>query len=421
MKKILLAGNGSFNNHGCEAITLGIIEILYHTFGPLIQITYAAHNNKEDCEKDLGLIKNVNLIASEFMSPIKKYSQAWFEYQLNRLVNTSFPGGFKSLEKIIMDSDIVIAIGGDNYSFDYGYPERYLQFDRTVIRHGKPLLYWGVSVGPFTADERYEKKMSSHFKKISMIMARETGTIKYLQTIGQSENVNLVSDPAFAMPPIQPRTSNFRLTKKDFLGVNFSTTVGRLISQKAYESTPNSLSNLEGSDYKIMCDKYTDISISLYKLFSGNLVFIPHSMGEESHNDYKFMKDISSKMEELGYEGILLVPSNLSAPEYKWIISQSRIFIGARTHSTIASFSSGVPTITLSYSLKARGITTDMYGEDKYCISGKDINPTIITLMTEQLMKEELQVRKQLKTTSEIMVERAYLSGSIIKKYLGDS
>ena len=45
----------------------------------------------------------------------------------------------------------------------------------------------------------------------------------------------------------------------------------------------------------------------------------------------------------------------------KYIISECRFFIGARTHSTIAAYSTAVPTLVLSYSEKSLGIAEDLF------------------------------------------------------------
>lgn len=41
------------------------------------------------------------------------------------------------------------------------------------------------------------------------------------------------------------------------------------------------------------------------------------------------------------------------------------MFIGARTHATIAAYSSLVPTLVVGYSVKARGIARDLFGTEK--------------------------------------------------------
>ena len=54
-----------------------------------------------------------------------------------------------------------------------------------------------------------------------------------------------------------------------------------------------------------------------------------------------------------------------SAPELKGYISRCEMFIGARTHATIAAYSSCVPTLVVGYSIKARGIAKDLFGTDE--------------------------------------------------------
>ena len=51
--------------------------------------------------------------------------------------------------------------------------------------------------------------------------------------------------------------------------------------------------------------------------------------------------------------------------QLKGYILRCRFFIGARTHATIAAYSTGVPTLVLGYSVKSRGIAKDIFGTDK--------------------------------------------------------
>jgi polysaccharide pyruvyl transferase WcaK-like protein len=323
------------------------------------------------------------------------------------------------LEKYISDIDVALSIGGDNYSFDYGYPEPYIQFDRFVLAHKIPLIYWGLSIGPFTNDKKFEHRMLSHLPRIKTILVRESGSLAYLRSLGIEKNVYLVSDPAFIMEPVQPDPSHFELRQKKFIGVNFSTTVGRLIMPYLRESDPTQSSLLENTlnnkaEYEQMCEKYVDIAVSLYELCDGNLVFIPHAMGGV-HCDHNFLMRIADFMENKGYTRPLVAPPDLTAPEYKWIIAQSRCFIGARTHSTIASFSSGVPTISLSYSQKARGITQDMYGKGDFCISAKEVSSEKLQPLVKRLLQQEDDLRDHLAQQAKVMTARALSAGQFLQ------
>lgn len=61
----------------------------------------------------------------------------------------------------------------------------------------------------------------------------------------------------------------------------------------------------------------------------------------------------------------------------KYIISKCRMFVGARTHATIAAYSTCVPTLVVGYSVKARGIARDLFGtEEKYVIPAQSLSNT---------------------------------------------
>lgn len=60
--------------------------------------------------------------------------------------------------------------------------------------------------------------------------------------------------------------------------------------------------------------------------------------------------------------------------ELKGYISRCRFFVGARTHATIAAYSTAVPTLVVGYSTKAKGIAKDLFGNwNDYVLPVQDI------------------------------------------------
>ena len=57
-----------------------------------------------------------------------------------------------------------------------------------------------------------------------------------------------------------------------------------------------------------------------------------------------------------------------SCEDLKGYIAKCRFFVGARTHATIAAYSSGIPTLVLGYSVKSRGIAKDIFGDEKHFV-----------------------------------------------------
>ncbi len=51
-----------------------------------------------------------------------------------------------------------------------------------------------------------------------------------------------------------------------------------------------------------------------------------------------------------------------NAEQLKGYIARCRFMVAARTHASIAAYSSQVPTLVVGYSVKAHGIATDLFG-----------------------------------------------------------
>lgn len=62
-------------------------------------------------------------------------------------------------------------------------------------------------------------------------------------------------------------------------------------------------------------------------------------------------------------DAVTIMPSEFNASQIKQAIRKLRFFIGACTHANIAELFSGVPTIFISYIVKAKGINKDLLGE----------------------------------------------------------
>ena len=65
----------------------------------------------------------------------------------------------------------------------------------------------------------------------------------------------------------------------------------------------------------------------------------------------------------------IAVIQDCNCMQLKGYIAKCRFFVGARTHATIAAYSTEVPTLVVGYSIKSRGIAKDIFGsEENYVI-----------------------------------------------------
>ena len=136
---------------------------------------------------------------------------------------------------------------------------------------------------------------------------------------------------------------------------------------KEIEVKPNTLgfniSSLVGK-YSAKGASIDDISTEFLRYIldnsDKNILLIPH-VTKENDGDQLILSRIA---EQLGSDRVSVVSSTLTAAQYKSIISRCDMFIGARTHATIAAYSTCVPTLVIGYSVKSRGIAKDIFGTD---------------------------------------------------------
>lgn len=95
-----------------------------------------------------------------------------------------------------------------------------------------------------------------------------------------------------------------------------------------------------------------------------SVALIPHVVW--SHNDdrqplkYLYDKYVDS--------GRVVMVEDCGAEVLKGYIARCRFMVAARTHASIAAYSTGVPTLVVGYSVKAKGIAKDLFGSYEHYV-----------------------------------------------------
>ncbi|WP_026694381.1 polysaccharide pyruvyl transferase family protein [Peribacillus kribbensis] len=365
--KIMMFAHGGSLNRGCEAIVRSSTNILKEN---MRDVKVYLASDKPDTDR---IINKLDGIYDGSNSTIKKYSIPWFisSFKVKLFKDESYALGLihKNIIQHIKDMDICFSIGGDNYC--YGEQPAWYEVDRRVKAQGKKLVLWGCSIGE---EDMSETKMED-LKLFDLILARETLTFEMLRNRGLN-NVRLCADPAFTMEKEElGLPSGWK--EGNTLGLNFSPLVWK--RNKESHTAINSLIE------HIL--ETTDMTIAL----------TPHVL-QSGNNDYEVLKDFYEKYSNTGR--VILLPNNLNAIQYKGYISRMRFFIGARTHATIAAYSSLVPTMVLGYSVKSKGIARDIFGEEKLVLGINDISDSDKLIQSfNKMYVEEGQLKERLRVS----------------------
>lgn len=416
--QFILAGNGPYENRGCEAIVRGTTKILRNTFPDpvfvcisnfLSENQYRVQCQKETDDAILHLSTGkLRLKKEDLFENFPKPESLHSIYQYIFRRNALFRGAYRDLIPYLENSSAVLSVGGDNYSLDYGVPALFTSLDDIVLTHKKLLVIWGASVGPFSNNPSYERYISDHLWMVPAIFARESGTVKYLKSIGVSKNVYQVADPAFLMDSTKPPGIEDNLEIQDgAIGINMSPLMARYVT---------------GSDIDVWARKTASIVEKISIMTEMPLYLIAHVTSPHD-NDYAFLQNVESIVQKnhTVKETITLVPPYYNAAETKWIISRMAFFIGARTHATIAGFSSNVPTLSLAYSVKARGINQDIFGHTRYCLDPADLNAETITRRVRLMLDDLPGIRRILQERIPAVQRFAFNAGPYLKKIIQET
>ena len=356
--KILLFFHGGSLNRGCEAILRTAVDLI-KAKNPNAIVNVASFDAETDNEIPL-----IDTLYATPQNEISKYSISGFisalkiKFQNDETYYQRYK--FKKIIDLIPEHDVFLSIGGDNYC--YGEQPWIYEVDRLIKKAGKKLVLWGASIG----DEDLSEPKIADLKSMDLVLARESLTYAILKDKGVA-NVKLVADGAFTMQKEEVDLPK-GWQEGNTIGFNFSPLVwqrNEASKKAAYELIQHILDT-------------TSMTIAL----------TPHVMvpGNDDHEVLQqFYKDFKASGR------ILLLPNNLNAIQYKGLIAKMRFFIGARTHATIAAYSSLIPTLVLGYSVKSKGIAKDIFGSEKLVLSINEISDSkkLIAAFDEMVSEEQ--------------------------------
>lgn len=334
MKYILYFHTGS-KNHGCEALvrsTVAMLDIKPHLYST---------GYSEDLEyniDDIAILHKDEIISLSHCSI--RYILSALAIKLLRTTELYTFFSRKTMLAEIKKNDICLSIGGDNYC--YGAVDTLADLNKLFHRKGAKTVLWGCSIDP----EVITPTVAQDLKRYDLITVREPITFQALKAAGVSANVRKVADSAFLLDAQEVELPN---------GFVSGNTIGINISPLIFEYTEYKEEALAG---------IFDLVKEILETTDNTIALIPHVV-KNGNNDLEVLKLIYERYSQSGR--VILIPDH-NCRQLKYIISQCRLFIGARTHATIAAYSTCVPTLTIGYSVKSRGIAIDLFGTEEHYV-----------------------------------------------------
>lgn len=370
MKKIVIYAHGGSANHGCEAIIRSTVKLLNQHKKPILLSNNVNEDQFYGLDKIVHIqqaIYDINKKTFDFFKAYVKQKITGKYYQMDSLL-------YKKAIYCMEHKDIAFFVGGDNYC--YSNVKNYRYINNYMRNKADKMVLWGVSVEPSLLED---KEIVEDLSRFDQIFTRESISYNALKRI--NKNTYLYPDPAFYLDIQKCNLPN---------GFEINNTIGINISPMIIEYESHT-----GMAFK----NYEHLIEYLLNNTSYKIALIPHVIWE-SNDDRKPLQLLFN--EYMSSKRIVFVGDHNSMQQ-KYIISLCKLFVGARTHSTIAAYSTCVPTLVVGYSVKARGIARDLFGnENNYIISVQDLKQEddllkkFLWIMEHQdNISKQLQIKKK--------------------------
>ncbi|MDY2727078.1 MAG: polysaccharide pyruvyl transferase family protein [Anaerostipes faecalis] len=375
---IYLYSHGGSENHGCEAIVRSTCDMLQN------KITLYSNHIEQDQQYCLEQVCN---LLSDEVCTIQRGSKEWLlsslETKLTKKYDLAVKYQHKALISQVRQGDVYLSVGGDNYCYEG--TDILAAMNKALRAKGAKTVLWGCSVEPKLLENPSVAKDLSGF---DLITARETISYQALKRI--NPNTVLVADPAFTLKqqdnPLPDGWQN-----ENMIGINAS---------------PLILSS--AGNKEIVLQAYHNLIRNILETTDCGIALIPHVVWEKN-DDRTVLKLFYDRYKDTG-RVVLLEDHNCM--ELKGYIARCRMFIGARTHATIAAYSNCVPTLVLGYSVKSRGIARDLFGtEENYVLPVQKItDANALANGFQWMLNYENKIQNHLNSNMPDYIQKAYIA-----------
>lgn len=405
IQRFVLGGIGGTYNYGCEAIVRGTVEMLRLRW-PATHIYYISPRPRED---------RITLRDCHVKVRGSSYPR-WHPKRILRslLARARLPFAFlpKDTWHIYAKEGCYISIGGDIFTLPPGKPpaevnERTLGLERqyNLLQWAYRYVLWGASVGPFDRWPGASELYAHFFRKLDLITVREPASIGYLHELGVQRNVVPVGDPAFLMKPSEyvPAIKE-RMKPNGLIGVNLSPL--SLYFIKGVEE--------EGWDQEI--DNQAQLLMRLEEETNAGILLIPHVIDPHlaRDDDWRYLERLHGAMRSRMGDKVDILPKNLGARRTKGAIGKCNMLVAARMHCAIAGVSSGVPTLFIGYSQKAKGMAENVYGGTEQYVSLENLAEELGQGKILKMWHKRNEVRAFLEARREELVASAQRGGEAL-------
>ncbi len=410
---ILIVGHDSFENKGCEALVITTTKLLGDAFqGANCKCfswdpEYDAERFQRQSDAVCEFIRH-GFTTGEFSlrNKLWLFLRGRLSIKTERLLWVP-----KYFYAALSWADIVVVSGGDILA-DYGAETvRHYFFPVAVAQAlNKPVYIFAQSISRYN-DDALRRFCVRYLNKAALITVREEITYKYVRELGIVAPCYQTADPAFLLDVCsQERIDEIR--KAEGIVDRGRPTIGFSVSRTATKwggGEHGRFVKEVGRAIDQLAEQYPD----------ARFLVIPHvTYRNDPENDDRVVgREV--KAAAVHSERIDVVKGDYTCTETKGLIGACDVFVGARTHATIASSSQCVPTLALAYSTKAYGIMGQVFDRECCVLDVREVNADRLANLVSYLLENRKEIVDAMRPKVEALRAAARRNAELARELLG--
>ena len=271
---------------------------------------------------------------------------------------------------------IVDFTGGDSFADIYGTKRiaKKLGDKQMALASRVPFVLAPQTIGPFR--HKLVLPWAKHvINRAALVFTRDELSRSFLSELTERD-VIVATDVAVRLP-WTPSRFELAPTDRPRVGVNVSGLLwnGGYTGQNQFDLR---------TDYQAYCHRL----LEELEAEGFEIHLVPHVISRQNAEN----EDDAAASRKLAesHPGCVIAPPFESPVEAKSYISHMDVFVGSRMHATIASFTSGVPTVPVAYSRKFAGFFGHLGYSPLVDLTTLDTEPAVVATMASVLKRHEL-------------------------------
>lgn len=390
MKEIVLCNYTSSKNRGCDAIVKSTADVL-HKHG--LYCVLGVHNKRYDEKFGFSEFDRIEYYTELWNKPVQRIVSVFLE----KIFKDSYKANAIRQRRIwnALKAGIAFNVGGDTYC--YGRHMASLTLNEYCARSGVPSVFWGFSI-----DEKAmaDPVILEDLQKYTMLFPRESLSTKLLINAGIPKNrIFQMADPAFTLRA-QEVDLPLQMKNRPTVAINISPAV-----------------TLNAENKELLYENYKNLVRKILNDSDMNVALLPHVYAENDFTQEDLLEASRIKEDFKDNNRVFIIHDFYTSRELKYIISKCRFLFTARTHASIAGYSSEIPTIVIGYSIKAKGIALDLFGTyENYVLEcQKFTSSTDLANSYDFLLENENRIRRVLHQKNKELSNRVEEACKIVR------